>query len=159
MFLTNFQGLTVAETNGLRSELRNVGTQFKVLKNTLVRLAYNKTDVALLADYVVGPRGAAWTDDEGKVPAMAKVLVEFAKGHPQMELVRGVVGGQVLDAADMEALSKLPSRTELLGKLLGTMIAPVGAFVSTLAAVPRSFLTVLKAIEESKNAAAESAAV
>jgi len=158
LFLTENRGLTVAEMTALRSELRNRGANFKVLKNTLVRLAYQDTDVAVVGSDVVGPRAAAWTNAEENVPAVAKVLVDFAKGHPKLVLVRGVLKGRLVQPGDLDLLSKLPSREELLGRLLGTMKAPVSSFVSVLAAVPRSFLTVLKAIEEKKGAPSESAA-
>ncbi len=159
LFLTNFQGLSVAETNTLRSELRNRGVNYKVLKNTLVRLAYQDTDVAILGPDLVGPRAAAWTDADDNVKGMAKVLVDFAKAHPNLILVRGVLDGKLVDPSEMESLSTLPSKEELLARVLGTMKAPVGSFVNTLAAVPRSFLNVLKAIEEQKGASSESAAV
>jgi len=152
LFLTDFRSLTVGETNTLRTELRNRGIQFKVFKNTLVRLAYQDTDIAAIADDLMGPRGGAWTSSEDNVPAMAKVLIDFAKAHPNLILVRGVLNGSLVDPSDLDALSKLPSREELLARLLGTMIAPVSAFVNTLAAVPRSFLNVLAAIEEQKGA-------
>jgi large subunit ribosomal protein L10 len=152
LFLTDFQGMSVAETNALRSDLRNRGATFRVLKNTLVRLAYEDTSVAVIGPDLVGPRAAAWTDTDENVPAMAKVLVDFAKTHPNLGLIRGVLNGKLLDPSEMETLSKLPSREELLGRVLGTMMAPVSAFVNTLAAVPRSFLNVLKAIEEQKSA-------
>lgn len=157
LVLSNCQGLKVSQMNALRSELRNRGISFKVLKNTLARLAYHGTDVAVLADDVTGPRAAAWTRDEEAVPAMAKLLVDFAKGNPKFELIRGVLKGKVVDPAQLETLSTLPSREELLGKLLGTFVAPVSSFVGVLVAVPRSFLLVLKAIEEKKGAAADSA--
>jgi large subunit ribosomal protein L10 len=88
---------------------------------------------------------------------MAKTLVDFAKDHKKLEVIAGVLSGQKISAEEVEALSKLPSREELLAKLLGTFIAPVGAFVGTLAAVPRSFLTVVKAIEDQKNNSPEAA--
>lgn len=157
LFLTDFKGLSVGEMNALRSELRAQNVSFRVLKNTLVRLAYTDTDVAVLADDLVGTRAAAWTHTDENVPAMAKVLVDFAKTHPKFEIVRGVLGGKKVEPAEVEVLSKLPSREELLGILLGTAMAPVSAFVSTLAAVPRSLLNVLKAIEEQKAASADSA--
>jgi large subunit ribosomal protein L10 len=150
LFLTDFQGLTVAETDALRVALRNQGIDFKVLKNTLVRLAYQDTDVAAIGPDVSGPRAAAWTRAEENVPVMAKVLIDFAKTHPNLKLVRGVLKGKLVHPSEMETLSKLPSREELLGRVLGTMMAPVSSFVSVLAAVPRSFLTVLKAIEDQK---------
>ncbi len=157
LFLTNFQGLSVSEMNALRSELRNRGINYKVMKNTLVRLAYQDTDVATLGPDFVGPRAAAWTEASDNVPAMAKVLVDFAKAHPNLTLIRGVLDGKLIEPNDMEVLSTLPPREELIARVLGTMKAPVNAFVSTLAAVPRSFLTVLKAIEEQKSSSSESA--
>jgi large subunit ribosomal protein L10 len=157
LFLTNFQGLSVAEMNALRSELRNRGVNYKVMKNTLVRLAYQDTDVASLGPDFVGPRAAAWTETSDNATAMAKVLVDFAKAHPNLTLIRGVLDGKLVEPTEMEALSTLPPREELLARVLGTMKAPVNAFVSTLAAVPRSLLTVLKAIEEQKNSSSEPA--
>jgi large subunit ribosomal protein L10 len=157
LFLTNFQGLSVSEMNALRSELRNRGINYKVMKNTLVRLAYQDTDVATLGPDFVGPRAAAWTEASDNVRAMAKVLVDFAKAHPNLTLIRGVLDGKLIEPNDMEVLSTLPPREELIARVLGTMKAPVNAFVSTLAAVPRSFLTVLKAIEEQKSSSSESA--
>jgi large subunit ribosomal protein L10 len=155
LFLTDFQGLTVSELNRLRSELRDRGINFKVLKNTLTRLAYKDTDVFAVADKLVGPRAAAWTRDRNTVPSMAKVLVDFAKSNPKLGLIGGVLNGKTLEASQLETLSTLPSREELLSKLFGTMIAPVGAFVGVLAAVPRSLLTVLKAIGEKRSPSPE----
>jgi large subunit ribosomal protein L10 len=158
LFLTDYQGLTVAEMNDLRTRLRAVGITYKVVKNTLARRALEETPVAPVEEYVVGPRGAAWTDEDDKIPPMAKVLVEFAKDHPKLNLVRGVVGGTVVDSNQMESLSKLPSREELLARLVGNLAAPVGALVRILAQLPRSVVTVLKAIEEQKKTASDSAA-
>lgn len=155
LFLTDFQGLTVAETNALRVALRNQGVDFKVLKNTLVRLAYQDTDVAVIGPDLVGPRAAAWTQIEENVPAMAKVLIDFAKTHPNLKLVSGVLKGKPVSSSEMDTLSKLPSREELLGRVLGTMMAPVSSFVSVLAAVPRSFLNVLNAIGDQKETSAQ----
>jgi large subunit ribosomal protein L10 len=88
---------------------------------------------------------------------MAKVLFDFAKTHQNLQLVRGVLKGKLVQPSEIETLSKLPSREELVGRLLGQMMAPVSAFVNVLAAVPRSFLNVLKAIEEQKASSSESA--
>ncbi len=150
LFLTDFQGLSVAEMNALRSELRTRGIKFKVLKNTLARRAYEDTDVSVVGPNLAGPRAAAWTDQEGTVPTMAKVLIDFAKTHQNLGLIGGMLKGKTVSPSEMDILSKLPSREELLGRLLGQMMAPVSAFVNVLAAVPRSFLNVLKAIEEQK---------
>jgi large subunit ribosomal protein L10 len=158
LFLTDFQGLTVAEMTALRAELRNRGIPFKVLKNTLARLAYQDTNVSVIGPDLVGTRAAAWTDSDDKMPAMAKVLIDFAKTHPKLGLVKGMLNGKIIDASELEALATLPPREVLLARLLGTMIAPVSAFVNTLAAIPRSFLYVLRAIEEQKSASSEPAA-
>ena len=83
---------------------------------------------------------------------MAKVLIDFAKTHPNLGLVRGVLNGKLVDPSDMETLVQASLQGRTAGPLLGTMMAPVSAFVNTLAAVPRSFLNVLKAIEEQKSA-------
>jgi len=155
LFLTDFQGLTVKEITALRAELRSRGISFKVLKNTLARLAYQDTGVAVIESVLEGPRAAAWTAAEEQVPVMAKVLMDFAKTHPKMGLIGGVLNGKAVDTAGLEALATLPPREVLLGRLLGTMIAPVSAFVNTLAAIPRSFLYVLKGIEEQKTAVSE----
>ncbi|MGC8603203.1 MAG: 50S ribosomal protein L10 [Desulfomonilaceae bacterium] len=150
VFLVDFQGLTVSEMNSLRSEVRMRGGSLKVLKNTLVRLAYKGTEVECLGPDIVGPRAAIWTRDGDSAPMLAKTLVDFAKTHPNLGLVKGELQGQVFESSELEALAKLPSKEALLGRFLGTMIAPVSAFVGTLAAVPRSLVTVLKAIEEKK---------
>jgi len=157
LYLAENQGLTVSQMNAVRSELRSRGVSFKVLKNTLVRLAYKGTDVAVLEQDVAGPRAAAWTHTDENVRVMAKVLVDFAKANPKFRLVRGILNGKIVQPQELDVLSKLPSREELLARLLGTMKAPVNAFVNVLAAVPRSFLYALKAIEEQKGAAAEPA--
>jgi large subunit ribosomal protein L10 len=159
LILTDYKGLNVTEMNQLRSNLRECGVDFKVLKNTLARRACEGTDVATIADDLVGTRAAAWTVDDDTVPKMAKVLVDFADSHANLELIKGVLGGRPVTPEEMEQLSKMPSRQELLGKLLGTLVAPTSAFVNTLAAVPRSLVNALKAIEDQKrNASPETAA-
>jgi large subunit ribosomal protein L10 len=155
LILTDYQGMTVAELNDLRSELRKHDVSFKVVKNTLARLACPDTDVALVHEHMVGPRGWAWTDHDENLADMAKVLVDFSKNNKKLELIGGMLAGTKVDAEDLAELAKLPPRDVLLAKALGTMIAPVSSFVNTLAAIPRSFLNVLKAIEQQKEGAAE----
>lgn len=150
LFLTNFRGLTVAEMNDLRSDLREKGASYKVLKNTLARLAAKGTESEILVQDMVEPRGAAWVTSEDDIPIVAKTLLDFSKTHPNLEMVSGVYGGQRLDSGSIEELSKLPSKDELLSRLLGTMVAPISSFVGVLAAVPRSMVTVLNAIAEKK---------
>ncbi len=150
LFLTDFRGLSVEQMNSLRADLRDKQINFKVIKNTLARLAAKDTDVAVLHDDMVQPRAAAWTNDVDCIPVMAKALIDFAKANPALELVSGVYDGKRIEQSQMEALSKLPTREELLAVLLAILKGPATAFVNVLAAVPRSFVTVLKAIEEKK---------
>ncbi|MEW6351304.1 MAG: 50S ribosomal protein L10 [Thermodesulfobacteriota bacterium] len=157
LFLADCQGMKVSEMDRLRAEMRSRGASVKILKNTLARRAYEGTPVSVIGDSIVGPRAATWTSDPNAAPAMAKALIDFAKTHPNLELVMGVLSGKKVTPADMEALAKLPSREELLSQLLGTLIAPVSNFVGTLAAVPRSLLNVLKAIEDKKKDTPEAA--
>lgn len=158
LFLTDYRGLTVGEMNSLRTELRNAGISFRVLKNTLALIATKDSEFSAIGDDLVGPRAAAWTKEDDGIPAMAKALIDFAKEKPNLELVGGVYGGKRISVDELKTLSQLPSREELLATLLGTMTAPMSAFVRTLVAVPQSLLNGLKAIEEQKNASPESAA-
>jgi large subunit ribosomal protein L10 len=171
LFLASYQGLTVREMTALRAELRSRGIAFKVLKNTLTRLAYQGTDVAPLtrlayqgtdvapiAPDLKGTRAAVWTTSEDSVPQMAKLLIDYAKAHPKLELVGGVLGGRYVQRSDMETLAALPPKDDLRARLLGTMMAPVSGFVNTLAAIPRSFLYALRAIEQQKGTVAEAPA-
>ncbi len=152
LVLADYRGLTVSEMNELRGNLRKGQAGMRVLKNTLVRLAYKDTDVAVLAEDLFGPRAAMWTAVDDSAPAMAKTLIEFAKTHPNLEVISGQIRGRRLSPSEVEMLSKMPSRAELLGRLLGSMLGPVSGFVNTLAAVPRSLLNVLTAIQKQKEA-------
>lgn len=156
LFLTDFRSMTVAETNALRVELRKHGVRYKVLKNTLARRAYVDTDVAVIGPDLHDTRAGAWTTSEEAVPKMAKALIDFAKTHPNLILVKGMLQGRLVEVSDMDALAKMPSREELLARLLGTMKAPVGAFVNTLAAIPRGLMNVLNAIADQKSEGAPS---
>lgn len=155
LFLANYKGMTVAQMNELRGQLREHGVRFKVVKNTLARLACPDTNAALVQEHMVGPRAWAWTDQDDSLQGMAKTLVDFAKTNARLELIAGVLDGKPLDPSQLGDLAKLPPKEVLLGRVLATMIAPVGSFVNTLAAVPRSFLNVLKAIEQQKEGASQ----
>ena len=113
LFLTNFQGLSVSEMNALRSELRNRGINYKVMKNTWYGWPIRTLMFATLGLDFVGPRAAAWTEASDNVTAMAKVLVDFAKTHPNLTLIRGVLDGKLIEPNDMEALSTLPPEKNL----------------------------------------------
>ena len=150
-FLADYRGLDVDQANELRNNLREAGVEYRVVKNTLLRLATKDTDSACLAEYLSGPTSIALAKEDPVAPA--KALVEFAKKNEAFELKAGMLDGKLLAIADIKALAELPSRDELLAKMLGSMSAPATNFVGVLAAVPRTFVQVLAAIKDQKEAA------
>ena len=144
------RGLAVADMTKLRAQARASGVYFRVVKNTLVRRAVVGTPFEKLSDKMVGPL----TYGIGADPvAVAKVLNDFAKGHEKLVIMAGAMPGHVMSAKDVAALASLPSRDELLAKLMGTMQAPVTKFVRTLNEVPGRFVRTLAAVRDAKSAA------
>lgn len=150
-FLADYRGLDVDQANDLRNKLREVGVEYRVVKNTLLRLAAKDTDSACFDEYLIGPTAIALVNEDPVAPA--KALVEFAKKNNIFVLKAGMLDGKLLAVADIMALAELPSRDELLAKMLGSMSAPASNFVGVLAAVPRTFVQVLAAIKDQKEAA------
>ena len=150
-FLADYRGLDVDQANDLRNKLREVGVEYRVVKNTLLRLAAKDTGSACFDEYLNGPTAIALVNEDPVAPA--KALVEFAKKNDVFELKAGMLDGKLLAVAEIKALAELPSREELLAKMLGSMSAPATNFVGVLAAVPRTFVQVLAAIKDQKEAA------
>lgn len=149
-FLADYRGLTVEEVNDLRGKLREAGVEYRVVKNTLLKLATKGTDAAILEEHLLGPTAIAIAGDDPVAPA--KILNDYAKTNDKFELKVGTLDGQLLTIDDIKALADLPSREVLLGKMLGSINAPVSNFVGVLAAVPRSLVQVLSAIQDKKAA-------
>jgi large subunit ribosomal protein L10 len=144
------RGMPVAAMIQLRAKARASGVYFRVVKNTLVRRAVADTPFASLADKMVGPLAYGIGTDP---VAVAKVLNDFAKGNEKFVITGGAMPGQVMSAKDVTALASLPSRQELLAKLVGTMQAPIAKFVRTLNEVPGRFVRTLAAVRDAKPAA------
>lgn len=149
-FLADYRGLKVEEVNTLRGKLRETGVEYRVVKNTLLRLAAKGTDFECMSDQLAGPTAIAIAQEDPVAPA--KVLSDYAKDSKAFELKSGVLDGKLLSLDDIKALSELPSREVLLAKMLGSINAPVSNFVGVLAAIPRSLVQVLAAIQDQKNA-------
>jgi large subunit ribosomal protein L10 len=148
--LAENRGMPVADMTQLRAKARASGVYFRVVKNTLVRRAVAGTPFEKLSDRMVGPL----TYGIGTDPvAVAKVLNDFAKGHEKLVITAGAMPGQVMSAKDVAALAALPSREELLAKLMGTMQAPVAKLVRTMNEVPGKFVRTLAAVRDAKAAA------
>ena len=121
--LVDYRGLTVAEDTALRKQLREAGIVYKVCKNTMMKRAFEGTDFAALDEHLEGPSAIAISKDDATAPA--RILCKFAKNAKALELKAGVVEGTVYDVAGLTELSKVPSREELLSKLLGSLQSPI----------------------------------
>ena len=142
--IVDYRGLTVAQDTELRKQLREAGIIYKVCKNTMMKRAFEGTDFAGLAEYLEGPSAMAVSKDDATAPA--RILCNFAKTADKLEVKAGVVEGKVYDENGVKALSAIPSREELLSKLLGSIQSPIA-----------NFARVIKQIAENGGAVAESA--
>lgn len=149
-FLADYRGINVEQATRLRRELTQAGVEYRVVKNNLLKLAAKGTPAEGLQEFCAGPTAIALSGDDPVAPA--KILSKFAKDVVAFELKAGVLSGKVISVADITALADLPSREELLAKALSCMQAPVSNFVGTLAAIPRSLVQVLAAIQDKKAA-------
>ena len=140
--VVDYRGLTVEQDTQLRKKLRESEVSYKVYKNTMIRFAVKGTEFEALVPHLEGPTALAVSKTDATAPA--RVLADFAKTADKLELKAGVVEGTYYDAAGMDAVSKIPSRDELLGKLLGSIQSPIA-----------NLARVLNQIAESKNGAAE----
>ena len=123
--LVNYSGLTVEQDTILRKELREAGVQYKVYKNTMMRTAFES-----LSEHLHGTNAIAISETDATAPA--RILAKYAKQFPALELIAGVVEGNYNDQAGIQALSTIPSREELLGKLLGSIQSPITNFARVL---------------------------
>ena len=121
--VVDYRGLTVAEDTQLRKALREAGVTYKVYKNTLVSRAVEGTQFESLRDVLEGPNAFAISTEDATAPA--RVLAKFAKTAPALEIKAGVVEGTYYDEAGMKAVAAVPSREELLSKLLGSLQSPI----------------------------------
>lgn len=134
LVVAEYRGIEVGDLTALRKKAREGGVYLRVLKNTLVRRAVVDTSFAGLTDQMVGPLIYAFSAD---AVAAAKVLQDFAKSNDKLVLKAGCFSGKVLDKAGVQALASIPSREELLARLLGVMQAPVSGFVGAVAALAK----------------------
>ena len=150
VIVAEYRGLEVGQITELRAKARQSGVYLRVLKNTLVRRAVDGTPFEGLTSQLVGPLIYGISADP---VASAKVLQEFAKTNDKLVIKGGAMPNYVMDANGVKALASMPSREELLAKLLGTMQAPVTKFVQTLNEVPGKFVRTVAALRDSKETA------
>lgn len=144
---TNYRGLSVSQITELRTKLREENATYRVVKNRYAKIALKNLEKPEIDDILVGPTAVALPAEESG--AVAKVLVEFSKDKP-VEIKGGIIDGQIFDAKQMEAFSKLPTRDELMAKLMGTMNAPLQHFMYALNGVPTKLVRTLQAVADKK---------
>ena len=128
--LVNYCGITVEADTELRKELREAGVTYKVYKNTMMNFAFQGTDYEPLAKHLEGPNAVAISKDDATAPA--RILAKFAKTAPALEIKAGVVEGDYYDAAGMQTIASVPSRQDLLSKLLGSIQSPITNFARVI---------------------------
>jgi large subunit ribosomal protein L10 len=151
--LSDYRGLSVQQMSELRSQLRAAAVELHVVKNTLARRAVEETGFMPLTDHFAGPTAVALTTSD--VVAMAKILTEYAKKEPKLDVRVGLVEGQVLSSQQLTTVAELPPREVLLARLLASMQSPVGGFVGVLQGVLRKLLYALMAVQEIKEQAGQ----
>ena len=148
--LIDYRGITVAEATAMREECRDAGVVYKIYKNTLTERAVKELGYEDLVPYLKGPTAIAFGVEDPVAPA--KLLNDTIKKLKKMEFKIGVVEGTVIDVDGIKELASLPSREELIAKMLGSMNAPISGLAMVLSGTVRSLLYALKAVEEQKSA-------
>ncbi|MBQ2022536.1 MAG: 50S ribosomal protein L10 [Lachnospiraceae bacterium] len=128
--VVDYRGLTVEQDTILRKQLREAGVTYKVYKNTMIRFAAKGTAFEALEPHLEGPTAIAISKEDATAPA--RILAEFAKKAPKLELKGGVVEGTYYDTKGINAVATIPSREILLGRLLGSMQSPIANFARVI---------------------------
>ena len=151
IWVVDYRGLTVKQTEALRGQIRANEASLKVYKNTLVKRVLAEKGLPTLDDVLAGP--SAFVFASGDPVASAKALKTFAQTNKQLVMKGGILDGAQMSAEQVKAIADLPSREELLAKLLGTLNNPATKFVRVLNEIPASFVRTLGAIADKKSAA------
>lgn len=133
MLVVDYRGLDVAEATELRKQFREAGVDYSVYRNTLIRRAAKETGNEAILEDLNGPNAIAFGYDDPIAPA--KIAKNFSKNHEELELKVGVLEGEMYKGADLDKVASIPSREELIAKLLGSLKAPVSNFAYVLKAI------------------------
>lgn len=148
--LYDYIGLTVAEVSDLRNQFRKAGVEYKVIKNTIIKRAADKMEIKGLDPHLNGPTAIAFSYNDPVAPA--KILSDFIKQVKKTDIKSGILMGKVITADGVKQLAALPSKEELLARMLGSLNAPATGFVMVLSGVLRKLVYAINAIKESKQA-------
>lgn len=146
--VTDYKGLDVASITELRRKLREAGVEYKVVKNTLARISASKAEVDEIKEFFVGPTAIAFGLEDAVSPA--KILVDFAKNHTELEIKGGALNGTIIDIDKVKSLADIPPREVLLAKAFAGMKAPISGLVNVLQGNLRGLVQVLNQIKEQK---------
>ena len=146
--LVDYCGLTVAEDTELRSKMREAGVKYMVAKNTFIRIAAKEAGIEGLDAYLEHNTAVAFSAEDPVAPA--KILNDFSKDHKALEIKAGILDGKVIGLDEVKAVAELPSREELLAKLVGSMQAPISGLVNVLQGTIRNFVYTLEAVRQKK---------
>jgi len=149
LVFTDYKGISVSDAADIRKQCKDQGAEYIVAKKTLIQLALDQAGIKDIDVKSMEGNMALVIGFEDEV-APAKIAAEFAKDHETFQLLGGIMENQYIDLAKVEALSKVPSKAELLAKLVGSINAPVSGFVNVLAGNLRNLVGVLNAIKETK---------
>ncbi|REJ84345.1 MAG: 50S ribosomal protein L10 [Acidobacteria bacterium] len=147
-FLVGFQGIKVHQVDELRRRVRASGGRYQVVKNRIALRAIDGVALADAASQFNGPTAVAYSTDDPV--ALAKALTDFNKENPVLQFKGGVLNGQPVAAGDIEAIASLPSREELIAKLVFMLQSPIARFVRGLGAIPQQFVSVLDQVRQQK---------
>ncbi len=148
VLLVDYKGLTVAQDTELRTAFRKAGVEYKVLKNTLVRKAFNELGVNDFDSDLNGPTAVAFGSDE--ITPAKTAMAEIKKLEDKIKVKSAYVDGKRADVAEVKALASMPSKEELVAKMLGSMQAPISNFAGVLSGIMRSVVIALNAVAEKK---------
>ena len=147
VIVTHYQGLTVAQLDKLRKEMRQHGIIFKITKNRITKLAIEKTKCKELSNLFTGPTAVALSED---AITSAKILTKFSKDHDNLKILGGIMGNDILDVAGVQNVASLPSLDEARAKIVGILRSPAQKIASILLA-PAQKIAILSLEKSKKN--------
>jgi large subunit ribosomal protein L10 len=151
VWVVDYRGLTVKQTQALRRAVREADGSMKVYKNTIVRIALANAGEPAMDEILAGPSAFVFAGSD--VAASAKVLRDFAKDNKDLEIKGGLMEGAVLSASEVEAIASLPSRDQLMAQIAGAISGVARGLATTISGVPRGLAQSIKQVAEQKDAA------
>ncbi|NIP31119.1 MAG: 50S ribosomal protein L10 [Candidatus Dadabacteria bacterium] len=148
MFVVEYKGLNVGEMEILRKQLKQADAELKVVKNTLLKRASLKTDIEQINDLFIGPTAVAICEKDS--PKIAKIFIKSTGDFPSLKIKGGIIEGKVVNPSEIEEISKLPSREELIAKFIGLLSAPMSNVVGTLKQMQTKVVYALNAVKDKK---------